>query len=57
MWDGPRYLTKIKGGMDSELYCKILNDDYKDTLRYYGVRQPDGILQQDNEVKNSTNYE
>ena len=53
-WSGPGYITKIQGRMDSDLYCSILDDEFKETLEDYGVGINDIIFQQDNDPKHKS---
>ena len=50
-WDGVGYTTKIEGRMDAELYKAILEDEFMETLNYYGKSVDDIIFQQDNDPK------
>lgn len=40
--------------MDSNLYCSILEDEFKQTLEYYGLEVKDIIFQQDNDPKHKS---
>lgn len=53
-WSGPGFITKIQGTMDSDLYCSILEDEFKQTLEYYGLEVKDIIFQQDNDPKHKS---
>ncbi|CAB5377066.1 unnamed protein product [Rhizophagus irregularis] len=45
------YLCRIDGGMDAELYCKILEEDFLMTLDYYDLDVVDVVFQHDNNPK------
>jgi transposase len=47
-WDGPGYMCKIDGTLNKELYIEILEDEFQQTLEYYGKEVGDIIFQQDN---------
>ena len=32
------HLSRIDGGLDAELYCKILEDELVQTMEYYGMK-------------------
>jgi transposase len=53
---GPGFIAKIDGGMDSKLYCDILEGDFMETLKDYGMNLDDVILQQDNDPKHKSKY-
>jgi transposase len=46
-------LCKIDGKMDSELYRRILTDDFLGTLTWYNLNKEDVIFQQDNDPKHT----
>ncbi|CAB4429059.1 unnamed protein product [Rhizophagus irregularis] len=50
---GVGYLCKIDGGLDAELYRKILDEDFLDTLEYYNLDRENIIFQQDNDPKHT----
>jgi transposase len=50
---GVGYLVRIEGGLDAELYCKILEEDLMDTLHYYDLDTNNVIFQQDNDPKHT----
>jgi len=50
---GVGFLCKIDGGLDAELYCQILSEDFMETLRYYDLSVSDVIFQQDNDPKHT----
>ncbi|PKY61070.1 hypothetical protein RhiirA4_283663, partial [Rhizophagus irregularis] len=43
---GVGFLCKIEGGLNAELYCRILSEDFMETLRYYELDVSDVIFQQ-----------
>lgn len=47
-------LCRIDGGLDADLYCKILGDELLSTLRYYHLKKSDTIFQQDNDPKHTS---
>lgn len=51
---GPGYITKIEGNMDSDLYIKIIEEDYDQTLVDFGLENQDVIFQQDNDPKHKS---
>lgn len=54
-WHGVGYLTKIDNGLDAELYCQILDDEYTATLQYYNLTKDSTIFQHDNDPKHTAN--
>ena len=50
---GIGYLCRIEGGMDAELYCQILNEDFLRTLDYYDLSVDDIVYQHDNDPKHT----
>ena len=50
-WHGVGYLCRIDGGLDAELYQKILGDELQSTLNWYGLRKDDIFFQHDNDPK------
>src|SRR5215469_9259535 len=54
LWDGVGYACKIDGRMDGELYTKILEDELKRSLTYYGKNPSSIIFQQDNDPKHKS---
>ena len=54
LWDGVGYACKIDGMMDGELYTKILEDELKESLNYYGKDPSSIIFQQDNDPKHKS---
>ncbi|GBB93279.1 hypothetical protein RclHR1_21400004 [Rhizophagus clarus] len=45
------FLYKIDGGLDAELYQRILDEDFLDILEYYSLNHENIIFQQDNDSK------
>lgn len=45
---GPGMLVFTEGGIDSDLYCQILEDDLVETYKKYGLDVNQAIFQQDN---------
>jgi transposase len=54
LWDGPGFSAKIDGRMDSELYCKILEEDLGASLRWYSKTAEEVLFQQDNDPKHTS---
>ena len=52
---GPGFMTRIDGGLNAELYCNILQDEFMQTLDYYGLDKSNIIFQQDNDPKHTAN--
>ena len=50
---GVGYLVKIDGGLDAELYCKILEEDLMGTLHFYNLDTDDIVFQHDNDPKHT----
>jgi transposase len=50
---GPGSMAKIDGGLDAELYCKILDEDLLDTISNYGLDKSEIIFQHDNDPKHT----
>jgi hypothetical protein len=50
---GVGYLTRIDGGLDSSLYCSILDDELKRTVDYCGVDKEKLISQHDSDPKHT----
>jgi len=46
-------LCRIDGGLDAELYCRILEEDWKGTLDYYHLDRAEVIFQHDNDPKHT----
>ena len=51
---GVGYMTKIEGSLNAELYTKILDDEFLQTLEYYGYKKEEIIFQQDNDPKHTS---
>ncbi|KAG1168040.1 hypothetical protein G6F71_009292 [Rhizopus microsporus] len=49
--EGPGNLVKIDGGLDSALYCQILEEDLLGTLDYYEISKNHVYLLHDNDSK------
>ncbi|GES89022.1 hypothetical protein RCL_jg16976.t1 [Rhizophagus clarus] len=41
---GINFLCRIDGGLDAELYCQILDEDFIETLRYYDLNVSDIVF-------------
>ncbi|GBB90050.1 hypothetical protein RclHR1_18970002 [Rhizophagus clarus] len=50
---GIGYLVRIENDLDTELYCKILEEDLMGTLHYYDLDINNIIFQQDNDLKHT----
>jgi len=48
------YMTKIDGGLDTELYTKILDNEFLQTLEYLGYSKNEVVFQQDNDPKHTS---
>jgi len=46
-------LCRIDGGLDAELYCRILDEDLKGTLDWYHLDSKEMIFQHDNDPKHT----
>jgi transposase len=51
---GVGYLCRIDGGMDADLYCKILGEELLQTLSYYEFEKSQITFQQDNDSKHTS---
>ena len=51
---GPGYLARIDGGLDAELYCKILQEDLQETITFYKLSKNKVIFQHDNDPKHTS---
>ena len=51
---GVGYMCKIDGRMDAELYTSILQDEFLETVEFYGLDRENLILQQDNDPKHTS---
>jgi transposase len=51
--EGPGFLTKIDGGLDAELYCRILEGELQDTIEWYGMERDKVVFQHDNDPKHT----
>jgi transposase len=51
---GVGYACRIDGRMDSALYCNILDDEFMQTLEYYGLDRENIVFQQDNDPKHTS---
>lgn len=54
MAQGTGYAARIDGRMDAELYTKILDDEFLQTLEHFGLERNDIIFQQDNDPKHTS---
>ncbi|CAB4490366.1 unnamed protein product [Rhizophagus irregularis] len=50
---GVGYLCKIDGGLDAELYRRILDEDFLETLKYCDLNCSNIIFQQNNDLKHT----
>lgn len=50
---GVSNLCRIYGGLDAELYCRILNEDWEGTLDYYHLSHREVVFQYDNDPKHT----
>ena len=53
-WEGVGYACKIDGKMDSDLYVSIVEEEFQQTLEFYGQEVKDIIFQQDNDPKHTS---
>jgi DDE superfamily endonuclease len=53
-WEGPGFISRIEGGLDSTLYVEILDECIPLTLEYYEIDQNTMIFQQDNDPKHTS---
>ena len=53
-WEGVGMACKIDGKMDTDLYIQILEEEYQQTLDYYGKTPDDIFFQQDNDPKHTS---
>jgi RNAse (barnase) inhibitor barstar len=51
---GVGYACRINGGMDAQLYTRILDDEFLKTLEYHGLEMDKIIFQQDNDSKHTS---
>jgi len=51
---GVGYACRIDGGLDGQLYTHILDDEFLQTLEYYGLEKDEIIFQQDNDSKHTS---
>lgn len=51
---GVGYMTKIEGDLDVELYTKIVDDEFLQTLEYYGYSKNEVVFQHDNDLKHTS---
>ncbi|KAG1083903.1 hypothetical protein G6F40_014632 [Rhizopus arrhizus] len=47
-WYGVRYLSNIKGSVNSDFYIGILEDELMKTIDWYELQKEDIVFQQDN---------
>ena len=50
---GPGFMCKIEGFMNQHLYKQILEDELKQTIKYYGMKSDELIFQHDNDPKHT----
>lgn len=53
-WHGPGYLVRIYGGLDAQLYVKILKDDLAKSVKDYNMDPNRFVFQQDNDSKHTS---
>ncbi|EIE89210.1 hypothetical protein RO3G_13921 [Rhizopus delemar RA 99-880] len=41
-------MSWLQSNVNGELYTSVLEEEYKETLKYYGLQSSDMIFQQDN---------
>ena len=51
--EGPGFLAKIDGGLDAELYCRILSEELQNTIDWYSMDRNKIIFQHDNDPKHT----
>jgi transposase len=52
---GVGFLCRIDGGLDANLYCRILNGELLQTLQWYGLKRELITFQHDNDPKHTAN--
>lgn len=53
-YKGVGFMTQIQGRMNAELSCKILEDEFKNTLEWYDFDSSQIYFQQDNDPKHTS---
>jgi transposase len=53
-YQGPGFISQIRGTMDADLYVEILKECVPWTQKWYGIRPRDMIFQQDNDSKHTS---
>src|SRR5258705_5389130 len=53
MWEGVGYACRIDGRMDGDLYIKILDEEFEESIKFYHKTKDDIIFQQDNDPKHT----
>ena len=53
-WEGIGFACRIEGKMDADLYVSILEDEFQQSLEFYGLEIEDIIFQQDNDPKHTS---
>jgi len=53
MWEGVGYACRIDGRMDGDLYIKILDEEFQESIKFYHKTKDDIIFQQDNDPKHT----
>ena len=53
-WEGIGFACRIEGKMDADLYVSILEDEFQQSLEFYGLEIEDVIFQQDNDPKHTS---
>ena len=53
MWEVVGYACRIDGRMDGDLYIKILDEEFQESIKFYHKTKDDIIFQQDNDPKHT----
>ena len=54
IYHGVGYLCRIDGGLDAQLYRSILEEEFLNTIEFYGLNENDIILQHDDDPKHTS---